>query len=58
MKVGDIVTSKINHLRPKYEIIKVKKTVCWVKLIDDGWDGDEPIYKNVSKKILEIIKEK
>jgi len=57
--IGDIVTSKSNSVKSKYEIVKLKKTVCWVKWLcwhDGSTDhGPAKVYKNVPYRILTRI---
>ena len=59
-KEGDIVKSKINTwANAKYKIIKCKKSVCWLELIDKpmNWMYKKlPVYKNI--KYATIYKEK
>ena len=53
-QVGDIVRSKINKVyNGTYTIIKVKKSVVWVKV--NSTVGENLICKNVKFSVLEKV---
>ena len=53
-KLNEKYKSKVNGIAKgcEYEIVKMNKTTCWVKLWEDGKPTDT-IYKNVSYLVLE-----